>query len=226
MESWIAQAVEYIRNNKLWAYQGGPIIMSQIENELAGDDHQVIERSSDEFKSWLLVDKVNGGFVDQVLMPNATVKASLRRATIQDYADWCGEIADKYEPNVTWTMCNGLSAKNTIHTCNSIDTGADWLENYGETGRIQVDQPPIFTEFEEGFQDWGEIPDHPSDYFWGRTARDATRHALRWFARGYAIPLTFVCHFYGVVRCQLTSIRSIFTIQRHAFELLYVLWIL
>jgi hypothetical protein len=44
--------------------------------------------------------------------------------------------------------------------------------------------PNEVTEFEEGFQDWGETPEHPNDYFWGRTAAAATREALRWFARG------------------------------------------
>ena len=39
-------------------------------------------------------------------------------------------------------------------------------------------------QFLEGFQDWGETPEHPNDYFWGRTASDATNSALRWFARG------------------------------------------
>jgi hypothetical protein len=178
MESWVMQTVEYIRENRLWAYQGGPVILSQIENELAGDE---IDFEDDDGN--LLVDSKTGEFVDA---GTACMDGSrmLRKATMQDYADWCGAIAKKYEPNVTWTMCNGLTANNTIHTCNSKDNGAEWLENYGENGRIQVDQPPLFSEFEEGFQDWGETPDKPSDYFWGRTASDATHHAMRWFARG------------------------------------------
>lgn len=152
--------------------------MSQIENELAGKDTDL-----EEDDNALLVNTNSGEFVDAGTLSQED-SGSLRKATLQDYADWCGAIAKKLEPDVIWTMCNGLTANNTIHTCNSKDTGAEWLENYGENGRIQVDQPPIFTEFEEGFQDWGETPEEPSDYFWGRTARDAARHALRWFARG------------------------------------------
>ncbi|KAG7346831.1 beta-galactosidase [Nitzschia inconspicua] len=178
MESWVQQTVEYIRSNRLWAYQAGPVILAQIENELAGNDMDL-----DAEETSLLVDIETGQLVEDKFLHNHS-PGRLRKATLQDYADWCGAIAMKLEPNVTWTMCSGLTANNTIHTCNSQDTGAEWLENYGENGRIQVDQPPLFTEFEEGFQDWGERPEEPSDYFWGRTARDSTRHALRWFARG------------------------------------------
>lgn len=35
-----------------------------------------------------------------------------------------------------------------------------------------------------GFQIWGDEPTHPSDYFWGRTARGMAYNALQWFARG------------------------------------------
>jgi hypothetical protein len=160
--------------------------MSQIENKLDGDgdlDDDTMPVEEDD--KLLFVDLSTGKFVDSKnAFFNNTANGSFRKATIQDYADWCGEMADKYAPNVTWTMCNGLTANNTIHTCNAIDEGAEWLESYGKNGRIQVDQPPIFTEFEEGFQTYGESPSHPSDYFWGRTTRASARQALQWFARG------------------------------------------
>jgi len=35
-----------------------------------------------------------------------------------------------------------------------------------------------------GFQLWGEESAHPTDYFWGRTARSMSNRALQWFARG------------------------------------------
>ena len=185
MESWIAQTVKYVTENDLWAHQGGPVILSQIENELDGKDDQDDQSLFVQNDNLLFVNRSSGSFVDLTRGTVGTaIEYHLRKATIQDYADWCGKIAEKYAPNVTWTMCNGLTANNTIHTCNAVDTGAEWLERYGENGRIQVDQPPIFTEFEEGFQVWGETVDHPNDYFWGRTARSAAREALRWFARG------------------------------------------
>jgi Glycosyl hydrolases family 35 len=37
-----------------------------------------------------------------------------------------------------------------------------------------------------GFQIWGDDPRHPSDYYWGRTARDVAYQTLKWFARGGA----------------------------------------
>ena len=64
-------------------------------------------------------------------------------------------------------MCNGLSAENTILTCNAISEGVDFLERHGFNGRVQIDQPAMLTEFEGGFQIWGEDPHNPSDYFWG-----------------------------------------------------------
>ncbi|KAL3902570.1 MAG: hypothetical protein SGILL_010781, partial [Bacillariaceae sp.] len=157
---------------------GGNILIAQIENELAGNDDTTPLQSdySNVDDNILFVDTVTGEFIDSA---DSLDDEAVRKATIQDYADWCGRLVQKYEPEVTWTMCNGLTANNTIHTCNSIDTGDQWLEAFGGNGRIQVDQPPIFTEFEEGFQDWGETPEKPSDYFYGRTARDSARHALK-----------------------------------------------
>jgi len=103
--------------------------------------------------------------------------------TVQDYADWCGHVAQILAPQVVWTMCNGLSANNTIVTFNGIYPTA-WLESKGDSGRIQVDQPALWTEDEGGFQIWGDDPAKPSDYFWGKTAREMAYHLLQWLARG------------------------------------------
>lgn len=159
MEAYVIETVRYLTKQKLWAYQGGPIIMGQIENELAGEEEENDSR---------LLDTVH----DDI-------------HTIQDYADWCGEMAARVAPHVLWTMCMGLSAPNTINTCNGgADCVTNWLENNGQTGRIQVDQPALWTEDEQGFQIWGEEPSKPSDYFWGVTAREVARQGLKWFARG------------------------------------------
>jgi len=40
------------------------------------------------------------------------------------------------------------------------------------------------TEFEGGFQIWGEGEHTTIDYFWARTARKMSFDALRWFTRG------------------------------------------
>eukprot|EP00934_Nitzschia_sp_Nitz4_P003316 Nitzschia sp. Nitz4//scaffold153_size53422//3427//8120//NITZ4_006757-RA/size53422-processed-gene-0.19-mRNA-1//-1//CDS//3329537250//3306//frame0 len=183
MEDFVQQTVEYITEQELWAYQGGNIIMAQIENEL-GDDHmtELVENAD----HWLLFDDASGEFIhpSEVSSPFYANDGPLRRATIQDYANWCGSMAARLAPNVTWTMCNGLTAPNTILTCNAETNVDQWLESFGGNGRIQVDQPAILTEFEGGFQTWGGSPDKPLDYFWGRTARDMARDALKWFARG------------------------------------------
>lgn len=172
MEGFVKKVIDYITVNKLWAYQGGNILMGQIENELGGEVDPVKEHL-------LLVDK-EGNFVD----PDSREKPNgLRNATLQDYASWCGDLVDRLAPKVTWTMCNGLSAKNTILTCNAVD-GTNFLESHGDNSRIQIDQPAMLTEFEGGFQTWGETPDKPEDYFWGRTARVMAKNAMRWFARG------------------------------------------
>ena len=90
---------------------------------------------------------------------------------------------------IVWTMCNGLTAKNTIETYNGMD-GIPWLEKHGGNGRIQVDQPAMFTEDELGFQLWGMGPEYlhknrieegpgPLKYLYGVTGRSAAKDALR-----------------------------------------------
>ena len=170
MEVFVVETVRYLTEEKLWAYQGGPIIMSQIENELGGE-----EGAADDER--LL----------KVALTQMTAPQSFRQGTVQDYADWCGDLAARVAPRVLWTMCNGLTAPDAINTCNGFGgTGCStsWLEIHGQSGRIQVDQPALWTEDEQGFQIWGEQPSHPSDYFWGRKARDMAREGMKWFARG------------------------------------------
>lgn len=160
METYVKEVIQYLTKEQLWSHQGGPIIMGQIENELGDENHLDGDES--------------------------ITSGSRRNATMQDYADWCGDTAAKYAPQVLWTMCNGLTAPNAINTCNGyggVSCSEDWLESYGQNGRIQVDQPALWTENEGGFQVWGEEPSH-SSYFWGRTARDFARDSLKWFARG------------------------------------------
>lgn len=166
MEGFVSSAFGYFSDNALWAPQGGPILMAQIENEL-GDE----------------AGKFMGGAENSSTKGRRDNKTA--GASVQDYADWCGSMAAKYVPHgVVLTMCNGLSANNTILTFNGDGGYAKWLERHGDTGRIQVDQPAMWTEDEGGFQLWGEDSAHPTDYFWGHTARRMAADALKWFARG------------------------------------------
>eukprot|EP00547_Thalassionema_nitzschioides_P012062 CAMPEP_0194263620 /NCGR_PEP_ID=MMETSP0158-20130606/47155_1 /TAXON_ID=33649 /ORGANISM="Thalassionema nitzschioides, Strain L26-B" /LENGTH=366 /DNA_ID=CAMNT_0039003815 /DNA_START=796 /DNA_END=1892 /DNA_ORIENTATION=- len=162
MEAYLEEVIQYLTKEQLWAHQGGPIIMGQVENELGDEkDLEVNHVKKDGTRSY-------------------------SNATMQDYANWCGETAARFAPQVLWTMCNGLTAPNAINTCNGyggVSCSEDWLASHGQNGRIQVDQPALWTENEGGFQVWGEEPSH-SSYFWGRTARNFARDSLKWFARG------------------------------------------
>jgi Glycosyl hydrolases family 35 len=178
MEGFLKATIDYAKANRLWAYQGGPIVMAQVENELGdvtGDFMQTHDSHDDED--------------DAETVHQRRQHLKQPPPTVQDYADWCGETVAKLSRNndngdIVWTMCNGLSANNTISTFNGDWLANRWLEQHGDTGRIQVDQPALWTEDEGGFQLWGEDSAHPSDYFWGNTARGMSKNALQWFARG------------------------------------------
>lgn len=138
MSSFSEAIADYVRSKELWAGQGGPIVMAQIENELVGAD---------------------------------------------EYVEWCGQLAARLETSVVWLMCNGDSADNTVNTCNGEDC-VSFIESNGQSGRVLVDQPALWTENEGGFQIWGDSPNNPSNYFWGRTASNLAYATLRWIARG------------------------------------------
>jgi Glycosyl hydrolases family 35 len=40
MERYVTTLVQYLSHHKLWAHQGGPIVLGQIENELQGDSEE------------------------------------------------------------------------------------------------------------------------------------------------------------------------------------------
>jgi hypothetical protein len=62
------------------------------------------------------VDLSAGKFVDSKNEFNNMTNGSFRKATIQDYANWCAsEMADKCALNVTWTICNNGLIANKQH---------------------------------------------------------------------------------------------------------------
>ena len=81
--------------------------------------------------------------------------------TDMTYVAWCGNMAHEaiaaVNVDVPITMCNGETANNTINTCNGNDC-VNFLEGHGQSGRILVDQPALWTENEGGFQVWGGAP--------------------------------------------------------------------
>jgi hypothetical protein len=137
MSAFVNETVSYLRSNQLWAYQGGPIILAQIENELG-------EEGTDVAFDPMQVDDDSEEFIFE----QQQRQGAHRNASLQDYANWCGKLAQRLEPNVTWTMCNGLSANNTIDTFNGDYLVTHWLESHGDSGRIQISQPALYTEDE------------------------------------------------------------------------------
>eukprot|EP00977_Amphora_coffeiformis_P025520 scaffold20312_cov185-Amphora_coffeaeformis.AAC.3 len=168
METFVQNVTQYMSSHSLWAHQGGNILLGQIENELQGD----IDLAKENIM-WVSPD---GELVDSEMEGG-------RRANLQDYANWCGKLVQRLEPQVVWTMCQGLSAPNTIETFNGVD-GSVWIDHDGGSKRVQQDYPAMWTELEGGFQIWGDDAPDPSDYFWGQTARQYAFRALRWIARG------------------------------------------
>jgi hypothetical protein len=208
MEQFVAATFAYLKANQLWSFQKGPIVMAQIENELGDnpddddDDDDTIDDGED----------------------HSTASTHTKRTKMQEYAEWCGTMAASYAPNVVLTMCNGLSANNTIETHNGIDDSdvLYWLDQHGDNGRVQVNQPALWTEDEGGFQLWGDDPVHPNDYFWGRSARDMARTALQWFARGGS-HLNYYMVRQLLTNCVFASVLHLFLIVSVLLLLLLVL---
>ena len=98
------------------------------------------------------------------------------------YVQWNGDMANALNVNVPWIMCNGASANNTINTCNGNDC-AGFLENNGQSGRILIDQPAMWTENEGWFEGWGDDTS-PEGQHSDRTPEDVAYTVVRWFARG------------------------------------------
>ena len=63
------------------------------------------------------------------------------------YVQWNGDMAASFNVGVPWIMCNGQSANNTINACNGNDC-AGFIDGNGQSGRILIDQPALWTENE------------------------------------------------------------------------------
>ncbi|KAL7471858.1 hypothetical protein ACHAXS_012210 [Conticribra weissflogii] len=155
MSLYVNTTIKYISDYRLWAYQGGPIVIAQIENEIGGEVDPETEKLVGDmqfYADW-------AGKLAQDIAPNVI---------------WtmCNGLT---APNCINT-CNGYGEDGSCST--------HWLEHHGQNKRVQIDQPALWTEDESGFQMWGDSPSKPRDYFWGRTARDFARDGVRWFARG------------------------------------------
>ena len=100
----------------------------------------------------------------------------------QRYVDWNGQLAASLNVNIPWIMCNGQSANNTINACNGNDC-AGFIESNGQSGRIMIDQPALWTENEGWFESWGDST-HPEPSYSDREPAEISYTVARWFARG------------------------------------------
>jgi len=162
-----------------WNYGGIPVWVGQkpgIQFRTSNSVWQLL------MERWMavLVAQVRDFFADQggpIIL--AQVENEIWGAP-QSYIDWCGQLADSLAVNVPWIMCNGQSANNTINTCNANDC-ASFIESNGQSGRILIDQPALWTENEGWFQQWGDP--YPNDWS-DRHPEDLSYTVARWFARG------------------------------------------
>ena len=92
-------------------------------------------------------------------------------------------MANAFNVNVPWLMCNGQSANNTINTCNGNDCVA-FLSTYGQSGRILKDQPAMWTENEGWFTSWGEVTSPGMRALEDRHPQEIAYTIARWYARG------------------------------------------
>ena len=98
------------------------------------------------------------------------------------YVQWNGDMAAAFNVNVPWIMCNGEAANNTINACNGNDC-AGFIDSNGQSGRILIDQPALWTENEGWFESWGDST-HPEGGYSDRMPQDISYTVARWFARG------------------------------------------
>ena len=108
------------------------------------------------------------------------------RTDDQAYIDFCGALAQRSGVGVPFLMCNGNSSASTINSCNGADCTA-FLESHGQSGRVLVDQPALWTELWMGwFSGWGDKSPAGAWPAFDATNQSAARAAsiLRWAARG------------------------------------------
>ena len=173
---------------------GGPVVMVQVENELAWDAPReyvewagrMAEQAVEEAVAAAKGGGGGGGGGGGVSEGGGGGDGS------GDDGDGGGSSGSVALPVL---MCEGATASNAVPACNgrtcsryleTAGTGGDGGTGITGTGRVLIDQPGVWTENEGGFQTWGGSPSNPINYFWGRAADEVARATLQWFARGGA----------------------------------------
>jgi beta-galactosidase len=113
----------------------------------------------------------------------AQIENELSTAASVEYVQWCGDFAQALQVNVPWIMCNGASANNTINSCNGNDCSG-FIESHGQSGRILIDQPALWTENEQWYANFGDNTNENITQGFNRSPQDDAFAVARWFARG------------------------------------------
>ena len=168
-----------------WSWGGYPYDIAQIPN--------ITSRSSNpQWESWMrslvlnVTEEFRPYFADRggpIVL--AQVENELHTSDTA-YIDFCGELVDETGVKIPWEMCNGVSADNTINSCNGGDC-TQFIEENGQNGKVLITQPALWTETWMGwFSSWGDS--HPggdwNDYDATSQSLSKSFGILRWFARG------------------------------------------
>ena len=162
-----------------WNYGGLPVWLNSIPGMSLRSDSPVWEKEMERFVTDItkVMEKYlarNGG---PIIL--AQIENEYHWKEYIDYINWCGELTAKLDLGIPWVMCNGLSANNTINTCNGNN-----CQGYARSHSAQYPgQPLAWTENEGWFQQWSQ----PA--FSARTNRppeDISYAVLAWFASGGA----------------------------------------
>ena len=177
MGDWFRRVVSHLA--EFLAPVGGPIVLTQVENELAYD-------APEEYVRWT-------GAMAREAVRDALATAVEASETLANVSS----LSTGDAPLIPILMCEGSVAPNAVPACNG-PTCAEYLTDPGSRGdmvidaddaerepkRVLVDFPGVWTENEGGYQTWGGSPTEPAAYFWGRGADDVAWASMRWFARG------------------------------------------
>ena len=163
-----------------WNYGGLPVWLNSIPGMSLRSDSPVWEKEMERFVTDItkIMEKYlarNGG---PIIL--AQIENEYHWTQYMDYINWCGELTAKLDLGIPWVMCNGLSANNTINTCNGNDC-QEFAQNHLKKF---PGEPLAWMENEGWFQKWSM-----SQKAWfdsDRTPEDMAYVILAWFARGGA----------------------------------------
>ena len=162
-----------------WNYGGLPVWLNSIPGMSLRSDSPVWEKEMERFVTDItkVMEKYlarNGG---PIIL--AQIENEYYSTEYIDYINWCGELTAKLDLGIPWVMCNGLSANNTINSCNGNN-----CQDYARSHSAKYPgQPLAWMENEGWFQQWSQpaLSSHTN-----RPPEDISYAVLAWFASGGA----------------------------------------